>query len=260
MVCRAVQAATSIEECQVLKQRYPPGQAVQATVVAVDKRKHALDVSLLPGGGGGGGPGAGGGGGGPAPAVGSKVLGRITAVGGDGVRLQLSAHSVGRVALTDIHDAPAQHALAGLQAGQYCRAAVLGADPAAAAAAAAGGSKGSGDQLLLSLRPSVGGQCAAHAAAAKQQQQEEEGASGKGDAAVATVAAAASSLAPGQLQASSLKVGQAVAGYVKSAGAAGVFVCLARNLDARIRWVGGLGRGYVGCVSRGRMGSKGRSR
>lgn len=28
-----------------------------------------------------------------------------------------------------------------------------------------------------------------------------------------------------------------VAGYVKSAGPAGVFVCLARNLDARIRWV-----------------------
>lgn len=30
-----------------------------------------------------------------------------------------------------------------------------------------------------------------------------------------------------------------VAGYVKSAGPAGVFVCLARNLDARIRWVCG---------------------
>lgn len=144
------QAASSIAECEQLKQRFQPGQAVQAWVVAVDAKKRALDVSLLPGQ-----PAA------TSPAAGAMVLGRVTAVGGAGVRVQLSAHSAGRVALTDIHDAPVQQATAGLQAGQYCRAAVLGADPAA------GGKEGGGrgGQLLLSLRPAAGGQCAAHAAA-----------------------------------------------------------------------------------------------
>ena len=124
----------------------------------VDGRKHALDVSLLPASS-------------PAaaaqPAAGTLLLGRVTAVaGGSGVRLQLSARSTGRVALTDIHDAPVQHALAGLKAGQYCRAAVLGPDPAATGSKRKGGDSA---QLLLSLRPSAGGQCAAHAAAQQQQ-------------------------------------------------------------------------------------------
>jgi hypothetical protein len=166
------------------------------------------------------------------------------------------------VALTDIHDSAVQQVLAGLEEGQYCRAAVLGPDPAcssqtgssgkaSAKASGKGGGKGgkgkggkgkggngkggkggkdsskdsgadNSSQLLLSLRPAAGGQCAAHAAAAAAEQQEVAG------------------LAPGQLQPKSLKPGQKVAGYVKSAGQAGVFVCLARNLDARIRWVTGL--------------------
>lgn len=179
----------------------------------VDKQRHSLDVTLLPPAKGGAAPAAG------APAPGALVLCRITSVGGagGGVRVQLSARSTGRVALTDIHDAPVQQALAGLQPGQYCWAAVLGPDPAAAPSA--GGRGGAATQLLLSLRPSAGGQCAAHEAAAP-------AAAGKGAPAVA-----AGPLAPEQLQ-----QGQRVAGYVKSAGPAGVFVCLARNLDARVRW------------------------
>lgn len=145
----------------------------------VDGRKHALDVSLLPASS-------------PAaaaqPPPGTLVLGRISAVGGGtgGVRVQLSARSAGRVALTDVHDAPVQQALAGLAPGQYCRAAVLGADPSSAGSKRRGGG---GTQLLLSLRPSAGGQSAAHAAAQQQQQQD-------GD----TPEVAAGPLEPGQLK------------------------------------------------------------
>lgn len=154
------------------------------------------------------------------------VLGRVTAVGGGAVRVQLGARSGGRVALTDIHDAPVEQALAGLRPGQFCLAAVLGPDPAAPKSSkrrggdgASGDQEGGGSQLLLSLRPSAGGQCAAHAAAAPAQEPDTP------------------EVAEGPLQPGQLKQGQRVAGYVKSSGPAGVFVCLARNLDARIRWV-----------------------
>lgn len=149
----------------------------------VDGKKHAMDVSLLPASS-------------PAaaaqPAPGTLVLGRVTAVGGSGgVRLQLSARSTGRVALSDIHDAPVQQALAGLKAGQYCRAAVLGPDPTKAGGKRKGGE---GTQLLLSLRPSAGGQCATHSAAKQQQGSDTP------------------QVAPGALQADQLKPGQRVRG------------------------------------------------
>ncbi|PRW20900.1 RRP5-like protein [Chlorella sorokiniana] len=212
----ATQAASSVKECEKLESRFKLGTPVQATVLHVDGRKHALDVSLLPASS-------------PAaaaqPPAGTLVLGRVTAVGGGsgGLRVQLSARSTGRVTLTDIHDAPVQQALAGLQPGQYCRAAVLGPDPTAAGSKRKGGDN---SQLLLSLRPSAGGQCAAHAAA--QQQQGDD----------------TPQVSPGALTAEQLKQGQRVAGYVKSAGQAGVFVALARNLDARIR-LGQLSDGFV---------------
>lgn len=185
----------------------------QATVAHVDKQRHALDVSLLSNA-------AAAAAAVQLPAAGSVVLGRVTAVGGAGVRVQLSAQTGGRVALTDIHDASVQQALAGLRTGQYCHAAVLGPDPAARRSRrgpSSGDEEGGGSQLLLSLRPSAGGQCGAHAAAMQQ--------------------ADAPAVADGPLQPGQLKQGQQVAGYVKTAGTAGVFVCLARNLDARIRWV-----------------------
>jgi rRNA biogenesis protein RRP5 len=199
-------------------------------VVHVERKKHALDISLLPAAKAAAGAGA------ALPAAGSVQLGRITTVGGTGVRVQLSARSAGRVALTDIHDGPVKQALAGLQAGQYCKAVVLGVDPAASSA---GGSEEGGSQLLLSLRPAAGGQCAAHAAAAKQQRQQAVG-GGTGSALEIP------ELAAGPLQPKQLKPGQRVAGYVKSSGSAGVFVCLARNLDARIRWVAGWLCGWRG--------------
>lgn len=255
------QASSSIDECERLTKRYQPGQAVHAVVLHVDAQRHALDVSLQPAVPGAVPTAAAGAAStdadadadaaaaaaAAAPKAGSVVLGRITAVGGGGVRVQLSARCTGRVALTDIHDSAVQQVLAGLEEGQYCRAAVLGPDPACSQTSSSGkggskggkgkGGKGKGgkggkdsskdsgadnsSQLLLSLRPAAGGQCAAHAAAAAAEQQ-------------------VAGLAPGQLQPKSLKPGQKVAGYVKSAGQAGVFVCLARNLDARIRWVTGL--------------------
>jgi rRNA biogenesis protein RRP5 len=247
------QAAATLEECERLGKMYRPGQAVQATVLQVDRRRHALDLSLLPpeGAARGSTPKAAAGtevgpaaapqnlapgteerqdpaaaaaaaAAGRAPKAGDLLLGRVTALGGGGIRVQLSAHSVGRVPLTEVHDAAVQDALAGLSAGQYCRCAVLGADPAAAKQPDGGdgnpGSKrqGSGRPLLLSLRPAAGGQCAAHSAAAA--------------APADTPQPAVTALGPGQLQ-----PGQRFAGYVKSSGPAGVFVCLARNLDARIR-------------------------
>ena len=149
--------------------------------MTVDRQRHALDVALQGAAAASG-----------MPKAGTAVLGRITAVGGagGGVRVQLSARRSGRVALTDIHDAAVQQALAGLAVGQYVRAVVLGPDPAA------GGSKGrgAGAQLLLSLRPAAGGQCAAHKAAAKP----------KTD--VPAVAA-------GALQPQQLKEGQRVSGW-----------------------------------------------
>ncbi|KAL4451480.1 hypothetical protein ABPG75_007142 [Micractinium tetrahymenae] len=213
----ATQASSSVEECQQLRQRFGIGQPVEATVVAVDSRRHALDVTLLPQQQGVAAL--------QPPAHGSALLGHITAVDGAGVRVQLGARSSGRVALTDIHDEPVQQALEGLEAGQYVQAAVLGPDTSAGGSR--GRSKAGGDahggavQLLLSLRPSDGGRCAAHAAAAAAEQQP-----GGSEAPVP---------AAGELQAAELKPGQKVAGYVKSAGPPGVFVCLARNLDARIR-------------------------
>ena len=190
----------------------------------VDRQRRALDVSLLPGAR----PDT------QLPAAGALVLGRLSAVGGAGVRVQLGARTGGRVALTDIHDGPVEDALAGLRAGQFCLAAVLGPDPAAPKAGkrrrdggGAADADAGGSQLLLSLRPSAGAQCAAHAAAAPAQQAAD---------------ADAPALADGELQAGQLKQGQRVAGYVKSSGPAGVFVALARSLDARIRW------GVDGCV------------
>ncbi len=51
-----------------------------------------------------------------------------------------------------------------------------------------------------------------------------------------------------------------VAGYVKSAGPPGVFVCLARNLDARIRWGCGLQVGCCAALSCPRSFAQGRDR
>ena len=201
-----LQACASVEECQQLKQRYKVGQAVAATVLSVDSRRHSLDVSLLPCAAATSAA--------KAPAPGTLLLGRVAAVGGGGVRVALGGHSGGRVALTDIHDVPVEDALAGLKAGQYCRAAVLGPDPSAAAAGSAGGGKGKkgggrggkcGEpaQLLLSLRPSAGGQCEAHSAAAAVQ-----------------VGGDAPAVADGPLEAGQLKPGQQV-GAARGGGGGG---------------------------------------
>ncbi|EFN56095.1 hypothetical protein CHLNCDRAFT_145628 [Chlorella variabilis] len=193
----ATQAASSIEECERLGKRFKPGQPVQATVVHVDKKRKALDVSLLPAAPEAASEAAAAG----APAPGTVALGRVSAVGGGGVRVRLSARSVGRVALTDIHDGAVEECLAGLQAGQYCQAVVLGPDTSASpdsgqeASGRKRGGRSSGaaaGQLLLSLRPSAGGRCAAHGAAQRRQ------------------GGAGAEVAAGQLQPAQLKPGQKV--------------------------------------------------
>ncbi len=176
-----------------------PGAPVAAVVLAADAGRRALDVSL------GAGPPR------PAPAPGATALGVVTAVSGAGVRVQVGAAAAGRVALTDVHDAPVADALAGLAPRQVVRVAVL----ARGSGSGGGGGGGEAGLLALSLRPSRGGEAAAHAAA---------------PAAPPGAPAPPEALAPADLA-----PGRRVTGYVRAAGRAGVFVALARGLDARVR-------------------------
>eukprot|EP00887_Chlorella_sp_A99_P001742 scaffold19.g1742.t1 len=182
------EAASSLKACGDPSSAFRPGQAVEARALHVEPSKRMLDVML-----GASRP--------VEPAIGAVVLGRLATVAGTGVVVQLGARSRGRVALNDIHDAPVANALAGLQAGQYVRAAVV----------APADERG---VVALSLRPSQGGECAAHKDAQP-------------------TPASGSAQAPAS--ASQLAAGQVVGGYVKAVGPAGVFVELSRGLEARIK-------------------------
>jgi rRNA biogenesis protein RRP5 len=177
-----------------------PGAPVAAVVLASDAGRRALDVSL------GAGPPP------PAPAPGATALGVVTAVSGAGVRVQVGAAAAGRVALTDVHDGPVADALAGLAPRQVVRVAVLSRGSGGGGGGGGGGEAG---LLALSLRPSRGGEAAAHAAA--------------------PVAPPGAPAPPEALAPADLAPGRRVAGYVRAAGRAGVFVALARGLDARVR-------------------------
>jgi rRNA biogenesis protein RRP5 len=193
---------------------------MQATVIHVDGGKHVLDLSLH---------------GSPVQLVaGSKALGRVASVSGAGVTVQLSAHASGKAALADVHDGPVDNALRGLQAGQWVQVALIEQQRGEASAGkgtkagktgkagkAGSGSSGSPSHWVLSLRQSDGGRCAAHGAA--QQADTSEGGEVEG------------SIVPPGTKASQLAANQQVGGYVKAAGKAGVFVCLTRTLDARLR-------------------------
>ena len=223
------QGAATPEAAAAAAASYKPGQPVQAAVLSCDCKKHALDVSL-----------DGSAAAAPEPAPGSVAVGRVMAVGGGGVRVQVSPRSTGTVALTDIHDAPVANALQGLEVGQYVAAFVLPGAGATGSSGAGAKKKGAGTASdakaaggpALSLRPSRGGACAAHAAAAPAP--EAAGAAGDG-ADGADGGGEAPSAPPESLKASDLTPGQRVGGYVKSSGSAGVFVGLARGLDARIQ-------------------------
>jgi rRNA biogenesis protein RRP5 len=191
------QAAGSLEACAAAGRAFRPGAAVTATVVAVNAGARALDVAF---------------GAAPELRAGATALGVVTAVGGGGVRVQLGARASGRVALSDIHDAAVPNALEGLAERQFVRVCVLGREQERD-----GPGGGEGAAFALSLRPSRGGACPAHASRAP------------------LAAPAAAPPPPEALAAAALKAGQKVSGYVKSAGPSGVFVCLARGLDARVR-------------------------
>ena len=226
------------------RQRSPPPQTcLQARVLRVDSTKHALDMAL--------------GSSTPAePRVGSTLLGRVAAVAGTGVMVQLSARSRGKVPLSSIHDRPVANALAGLEAGQYVRVAVVGPADAKGAytlslkPSQVGGFLGvrwslcccAARQLLcrhvacvwvhsrVISQPSAadpvcmtastyvqGGVCTAHVTAEL----------------APSSTAAAPAAAPSS--AAQLAAGHVVGGYIKAATPAGVFVCLAPGVEARIR-------------------------
>lgn len=196
---------SSLDACAGAAKAFKPGLAVTATVLSVNDSKHALDVSLAQHRGG------------PAlvpGATASTALGCITAADGMGIHIALGPGQLARVPLTEIHDKAVSNALHGLHRGQFVQVAVLGESKNNY-----GKQTQAKNKLVASLRPSQGGICDAHACA------------------IAPDAHPSSDPPPppGNLSLADLKPGQRVHGYVKSTGTNGVFVCLARDIDARIR-------------------------
>ncbi|KAL6772122.1 hypothetical protein ACKKBG_A29005 [Auxenochlorella protothecoides x Auxenochlorella symbiontica] len=188
-------AAASPAAAAELGDAFKPGQPVRATVARVDAPRTRLDLSLN------GIP--------PPPApLGALVVARVLGVSGGAVQLSLGAGARGRVPLADVHDELVADATAGLEAGQWVRARVTGAAPEA------------GGVATLSLRPASGGECAAHAAARPPMLP-----AGEELPAPLPRGATPASLLPNQR----------VAGYVRGAGPAGVFLALGRALDGRLR-------------------------
>jgi predicted RNA-binding protein with RPS1 domain len=229
-------AAADFAEARRFTAAFAPGQPLSARVTAVDAERHTLDLSVRAAVGGAAeaaarpAKAAGGkrkaaaaaAGGGGVLEAGAVVMGRVQAVRGAGLVVQLGPRAQGRVALTDIHDAWQPNALTGLEEGAFVRARVL-----EGAADAAG-------RVPLSLRPSQGGAVdglAPPAAAAA------EGGGAKrrkgAAAAAAAVPAAAAEAAPEVLPESAFSEGGAARGYVKAAGRAGLFVVLDRGHEVR---------------------------
>ena len=230
------QSCTTPQQCASASRLFRPGTPLLVTILAVNSGKHSLDVVLgtsVP----------------AAPRPGSLAVGVVVAVAGSGVQIQLAPGHSGRVALTDIHDVSVKNALQGLKPHQFVKVCVLSDKNSGGGGGADGGGRKKSAPLSgskrkkegeadddddtrsinaaaapltsifseLSLRPSQGGHCAAHTAAKK----------------VSATAVPPPPSAP--LPLADLKPGQRVAGYVKSTGAAGVFVCLSRGVDARIK-------------------------
>ena len=203
-------ACDAPRQCADFQSRWKVGEAVAAAVVAVDAKRHQLDLSLKgavamrPHAAGA--P--------PLPAEGQLLLGRVQAARGSGLLVALGWRALGVVALSDIHDRYVPNALAGVQEGAFVHARVLPGPPDARG------------RLRLSLRPSDGGAVeglappAAPAAAAS--------ASG-------ATAGAVGAPAPALLPAAALKEGAEVAGYVRHVSSKGLFVTLDRGRDARVK-------------------------
>ncbi|KAK2076273.1 hypothetical protein QBZ16_001205 [Prototheca wickerhamii] len=233
--CAAALAVDSLEAVDDIERLFVPGARVEATVLSVKRAGGAsapawlelkLTTKAFP------------------PAVGDAALGRIAAVKGAGVDVDLGACGVwGHVPVTDIHETLVSNALEGLAVGQVVRVRVVGAGDEAGSKK--GGNKAerqkkagdkaehqenaapvAGRPLALSLRPKSGGRCAAHAAASPPDEAARAALKGADAAALPTAV-----LARGGKPA----VGQLVAGYVRGAGGAGVFVTLSRSLVGRLQ-------------------------
>lgn len=97
-----------------LHKAFTPGSPVAARVLAVNAKRHQLDLSLVRPGSGTT-HGSAGSSGKACQPEGALALGRVVALGGAGVRVSLGPKALGRVALTDVHDVPVANALEGLQ-------------------------------------------------------------------------------------------------------------------------------------------------
>ncbi len=201
------QSCTSPEECTAAARVYRPGTPITATVLSVNPSKHALDVALgsnIP----------------EKPQQGGTAVGVVVSANGTGVQVQIAPGQSGKIALTDIHDTPVKNALTGLKPRQFVQVGILSVVSSTFGGSnnkrkKSGGDKNSSSSSFeLSLRPSHGGQCAAH---------------------TSSTAVPSATLPTETLDISALKTGERVSGYVKSSGSTGVFVTVARGVDARIK-------------------------
>ncbi|KAL4538228.1 hypothetical protein Ndes2526B_g03454 [Nannochloris sp. 'desiccata'] len=206
------QSCTSPEECTAAARAYRPGTAITATVLSVNPGKHALDVALgtnIP----------------TKAEAGGTAVGVVVSANGTGVQIQIAPGQSGKVALTDIHDTPVNNALTGLKPRQFVHVGIINVgddntnsknNKRKKSGDGATTNQNKKNSLQLSLRPSHGGRCAAHTSST-------------------AVLTATLPPPPESLDISELKPGERVSGYVKSSGATGVFICLARGIDARIK-------------------------
>ncbi|BDA47226.1 probable protein RRP5 homolog [Coccomyxa sp. Obi] len=207
----ALDSADDVTQLGGFATRFAVGQPLRCRVVQVDKGRGQVDLTLRKDG---------------APydpvEAGALVNGQITQVSGTGVRVHLAGHASGHVPVTDIHDSFVPNAIEGIEVGDFVRCRVIG-QAEAKGVNNSGREKREGQEGVwqLSLRPS-------------------QGAWREGVPAAST----SDDAAPEKLNLGDLKIGQQVRGYVKSVSAAGAFVALARDLEARVK-LNNLADGYV---------------
>ncbi|KAK9804637.1 hypothetical protein WJX73_002075 [Symbiochloris irregularis] len=218
----ALDASKGAREIADFSSRFKVGQPVQCCILRMDRHSKQIDLSSgphldaqqatadTPDAAK------------PQPAgPGSVVNASIAHVSGSGVRLQLGHRGTGLAALTDLHDGWVDNALEGLKVGAVVKALLL---PLPAGKSAGKKHRASATAPLpVSLAPSLVRK------ASKQQPASNDVIKG---------------LQPNFAAATDLKQGQQVEGYVRAASQAGVFVTLARGLEARVR-LANLSEGYV---------------
>lgn len=206
------------------------------------------------------------------------VLGCVVSISGSGVMVQVSSFSsssssstlesngkplLGLISTTDLHDVWVDNSISGIKKGALVLARVLAHPPAAnkndAGGDAAEGSKvRARDLIKLSARPAHGGWISkvvqGSLIKAEGEDAADHGAVGSKksgakkrpavDPTSSSYPASSLSSAPEAIDLSSLAPGASLTGYVKASGPKGVFVCLDRSQDARIK-IKNLSDGFV---------------